>query len=616
MKDDKTKEEVLAQYEDYPATNTGDLDANPFYESRVLPILFEIKKNSKVLDIGCNDGSFAKLLSDKRSCDVTGIDVSQKLVTAGREKGLNLLVADAEKLPFQDKTFDYVVCMEVLPHLFDPSKALKEIRRVLKKDGILLGSCPHENIDRYLHEDARFHRNKYNQDTLHVLLTESFGRAWIRSLTGAQFSIAMAGSYLTQEPVEMLFKCGRANTLSWDEALQDRSILRCWFGFTQPPGDVYYRMSGYADKMQKMGAETHYNPFDETDQNSCLEWTLRLRWNQEKKKFTNQHIADQLHSLLKASDMSVFQITSSRSVLALLTAFRDPKNLFPQLPKKPLLCEMDDWFFDIPPSHPASAPYHPNSEPESVAYDQIKLSDGIICSTEYLQKKIENLFPDKKTYLIKNSLDFDIWDKVERKTKAHEEKKDLVRIVYTGSGYHHGDVEIIKRPLLVLLDEFPNVEFLSLPFECFKGVRHKQLFTWTHWAPLSRFPQFVADFEPDIGVAPLMDNEFNRVKSNLRWLEYSALRLPTIASNVEPFKKSIQDHKTGLLVGNSEKEWYEAIRSLIIDRGKRAEMGENSYQVVKRDFNMDNWAATYKSVLQVIKDEFIRSRSGNRPTPR
>lgn len=604
-----TKEELLKEYKTYPAVD-GSLEDKPFYESRYAPIFYEVRSGSKVLDFGCNDGTFMEMLKDKRGCDVTGVDVSDVALEVARKKNLNVLNYDGDILPFEDGTFDYVLCMEVLSHVFDPSKALKEIKRVLKKNGVLLGSCPHKNLETYAWEDKRMHRRYYDVDELHQVLSESFEKNWIKVLNGAQFSMSMAHSFLADQQVEMLFKSGKANVLGWDSALQDKSILRCWFGFTQGPGDVYYRMSAYADKMQKLGAEVHYNPYDENDPESCADWCKKIVFNPVTKKFTNVHIVNQLEQLLKASDMSVFQLTSSRHILLLLTTAKLG------VIKKPMWTEMDDWIFDIPSYNLASHPYHPNSELESVAYDQLKLSDGVICSTEYLKNKVNQLFPGKMTYVVKNSLDFDIWNEVKKVTTEHDQRPDLIRIGYTGCENHAGDMEIVKEPIMALLEEFPNLEFISLPrnYDSFKDIKHPRLLTWNAWVGMSKYPNVVAGWEMDIGIAPLRDCELNRAKSNLRWLEYSALNIPTVASDVEPFKKSIKNGHDGIIVGNNKKEWYAALRSLILDKQKRISIGENAYKRVKKEFNMDDVAKSYLSILREIKNDFIRDTGRVRQT--
>ncbi len=608
--DDKTtKEELLAEYKNYPVTGGQNLlEEKPFYEARLAPIFFEVPMGSKVLDVGANDGSMMEMLQKKRECEVYGVDISETAIAEAAKRGIKVEFADAHKLPYEDQAFDVVILSEVISHVQNPDEVLAEIRRVLKKNGILLGSAPHANLQRFAWEDKRMIRQYYDVDQLHQVLQKHFERSWLRVLNGAQFAVSMKGSFLANEPAEMLFKAGSDSVQGWDAALQDRSILRVWMGFTQGPGVVYYRMSGFADKMQKLGAEIHYDPYQEDDFNSTSGWCQKVRYLPSENRFTNQHIVHQLESLLKASDFSIFQVTSSRDILLLLTTARKGAV------KKPIYTEMDDWIFDMTSYNSASGAYRPNSEAEKVAYDQLKLSDGFIVSTEYLKSKLSELCPGKPIYVIKNSLDFDIWDKVQIPTQAHTENPNLVRITYSGCQNHSGDIEIIKRPLMALLDEFPDLEFVSLPHKSTDDIKNPRYKRINQWVPLSIFPQSYAGWETDIAIAPLRDHELNRAKSNLRWLESSALKIPMIASNIEPFKKSISHKKDGILVSNSEKDWYEAMKALIVEKRERTRMGEAAYAKVKKDYNMDKVSKTYKSVLQTIKDDLIRHMGGSRKT--
>lgn len=106
----------------------------------------------KILDIGCADGTFTSvILKHTGAGKIIGIDVLPKSVSYARRrfarsKKLSFRVADAHNLPFRDKEFDVVVCLETLEHVEDPRRVLSEIKRVLKKDGYLIVLVPSENL--------------------------------------------------------------------------------------------------------------------------------------------------------------------------------------------------------------------------------------------------------------------------------------------------------------------------------------------------------------------------------------------------------------------------------------------------------------------------------------
>ncbi len=103
-----------------------------------------IDKNNKVLEVGCGRGEFYDYLLTKRSdVDYTGIDISK--VAIDNHKARQKLVFDGKKIPFPDKTFDRVISIEVMEHLDNPQEMASEMRRVLKDDGLIIGTTPFEN---------------------------------------------------------------------------------------------------------------------------------------------------------------------------------------------------------------------------------------------------------------------------------------------------------------------------------------------------------------------------------------------------------------------------------------------------------------------------------------
>lgn len=133
-----------------------------------------IPNGSVVLDIGCNDGSLGMLLQNKE-CVVYGVDVVPQLINVAMNKGVLARVAPAEELPYRKHLFEAVVMAEVLEHLFEPRDGLREVVRVLRPDGVFVGSVPHAdgNLGR-THPGGDYHQSMFEYDELENLLKEFF----------------------------------------------------------------------------------------------------------------------------------------------------------------------------------------------------------------------------------------------------------------------------------------------------------------------------------------------------------------------------------------------------------------------------------------------------------
>jgi methionine biosynthesis protein MetW len=95
------------------------------------------------LDVGCGDGGTSGPWLRTNAASYVGVDVSERAVRAAAARGLTVrLVEDAAQLPFLDDSFDLVVCVEVLEHLFEPQRALAEMQRVVRRGGRLILTVP------------------------------------------------------------------------------------------------------------------------------------------------------------------------------------------------------------------------------------------------------------------------------------------------------------------------------------------------------------------------------------------------------------------------------------------------------------------------------------------
>ncbi|EHR79004.1 methyltransferase [Thermococcus litoralis DSM 5473] len=109
-------------------------------------LLRVMKKKGKVLDLACGVGGFSFLLED-HGFEVVGVDIDEEMIKKAieyaKEKNskVKFIVGDARKLPFEGETFDYVLFLGNTTVHFSPkelSEVFKEVKRVLKKDGLFL----------------------------------------------------------------------------------------------------------------------------------------------------------------------------------------------------------------------------------------------------------------------------------------------------------------------------------------------------------------------------------------------------------------------------------------------------------------------------------------------
>ena len=94
-----------------------------------------INKNTRVLDVGCGDGTLMEYLINSRKIDIRGIEISKNNVQKCLSKGLTVIEGDAEKdlLQFPDSSFDFVILSQTLQAFLTPEIVIKELLRVGKK---------------------------------------------------------------------------------------------------------------------------------------------------------------------------------------------------------------------------------------------------------------------------------------------------------------------------------------------------------------------------------------------------------------------------------------------------------------------------------------------------
>ncbi|WP_407413818.1 class I SAM-dependent methyltransferase [Methanobrevibacter sp.] len=145
--DTMNTKERTKQHFNKTATDYNNSEDGKFVESMYEELVNEIQKSKsgKILDVGCGNGNLFTLLSDEKY-ELYGIDFSENMITEAKDKcgeKASFFVADAEKLPFNDNTFDIIVCNASFHHYIHPDIVLTEMQRVLKDNGKLLIGDPY-----------------------------------------------------------------------------------------------------------------------------------------------------------------------------------------------------------------------------------------------------------------------------------------------------------------------------------------------------------------------------------------------------------------------------------------------------------------------------------------
>ena len=244
-----------------------------------------------------------------------------------------------------------------------------------------------------------------------------------------------------------------------------------------------------------------------------------------------------------------------------------------------------------------------NNERMQAAASIVKECDMFQCTTKDLaslwHKHSERT---GKTAILPNLIDFDRW----QLQKPNDTGK--IRIAWQGGSSHYQDWKPVIPALIRLEEEYGDRIELVVAGQTWKGIQGKlkNVVKMGWHGDIRTYPLMMRNLKADIGIIPLEDNVFNRGKSALKWLEYSALGIPTIASDVTPYKEVIKYGKTGYLVKNTEDDWYEHIKFMIEDKQIGIDMAKRARARVKKKWSIDRsveWIEAYETLGAYSKKE-------------
>lgn len=217
--------------------------------------------------------------------------------------------------------------------------------------------------------------------------------------------------------------------------------------------------------------------------------------------------------------------------------------------------------------------------------------DGIICSTEYIASMYRHF--NKRVFVCENGIDT-------RRYDLTRPKRGTVNIGWAGATGHLAAVEPWVPAIGSIMRRNENTTFVSVGrtdfAEGFAKVFGKHRAIGTPWAAIEQYPAAMTMI--DIALAPARPTNWWRGKSDLRWLEASALGIPVIADPQN--YKQIEDGVTGFLAESPE-QVYELLVMLVEDRKLRRKVGAQAREHVRRWRSMEavveNWKQVFTELL-------------------
>jgi methionine biosynthesis protein MetW len=141
-----------------------------------------IEKNTRVLDVGCADGTLMKFLKDNKNINIRGLELSKNKVQECIAKGLTVIEGNAEKdlKQFPEKSFDYVVLSQTLQAFLNPEVVINELLRVGKKAIVTIPNFGYWKVRLHLLTKGTMPITKilpdewYNTPNLHMCTIKDF----------------------------------------------------------------------------------------------------------------------------------------------------------------------------------------------------------------------------------------------------------------------------------------------------------------------------------------------------------------------------------------------------------------------------------------------------------
>lgn len=167
------------QAEFYDNSGNGKFVA-PMYNEIINRVM--IINPKKLLDVGCGTGNVLMRLAKNNNMDLYGLDISEKMIDIAKKNlksRVELKIGDSECMPWENNTFDVIVCNASFHHYPNPEKTLLEMKRILKFSGTLIIGDPTAPVG--IRQILNLYYNKSNTGDYKIYYKKEIEKLLIKS---------------------------------------------------------------------------------------------------------------------------------------------------------------------------------------------------------------------------------------------------------------------------------------------------------------------------------------------------------------------------------------------------------------------------------------------------
>jgi FkbM family methyltransferase len=267
---------------------------------------------------------------------------------------------------------------------------------------------------------------------------------------------------------------------------------------------------------------------------------------------------------------------------------------------KPIVYEIDDLLTQLPSSNPS---YDGGMLSKPYIFDVARKCSAITTSTDALSRHF-NAYNDN-VHILPNLLNSSLW------CKTTPPSQGPVIIGYAGTITHSADLTLLEEVLERVSSKYGNRVAFSFMGCATERISRLPGFSFISFeTTYEAYARKLQEIPLDIMLVPLEDNPFNRCKSNIKWLEYSACGIAGIYADLPPYNTTVTHGKTGLLVGQNTDKWVHAIELLIEHPDLRKQISRQAREEVLSKYTLQQGVHRYLDLYENLLNNCAKRQTG------